>query len=65
VLSEIAAEATLFVRRPRATGSSVEVSAVNIDRIVDGRILEHGGAANLLGPLLKVGAVEVAGGGTE
>lgn len=39
------------------TGKSIEVTALNIDRVVDGRIVEHGGAANLLGPLLKIGAV--------
>ena len=41
------------------TGKVIEVSAVNIDRVVNGRIVEHGGAANLLGPLLEIGAVEV------
>jgi hypothetical protein len=34
---------------------------VNIDRVVDGLIVEHGGAANMLGPLLEIGAVEVVG----
>lgn len=43
----------------RPTGSRIEVSAVNIDRVVDGRIVEHGGAANLLGPLLEIGAIQV------
>lgn len=46
----------------RPTGKAVEVTAVNIDRVVEGRIVEHGGAANLLGPLLEIGAV-VRGGG--
>lgn len=44
------------------TGMPLEVTAVNIDRVVNGRILEHGGAANLLGPLLQAGAIEVVGG---
>jgi len=44
------------------TGEPVEITAVNIDRVVDGRILEHGGAANLLGPLLDVGAIRIVGG---
>jgi hypothetical protein len=35
------------------------VTAVNIDRVVDGRIVEHGGAANLLGPLLEIGAIVI------
>ncbi len=36
-------------------------SGVNIDRVVDGRIVEHGGAANMLGPLLEIGAIKVVG----
>ena len=45
------------------TGKRVEMTGVNIDRVVDGRILEHGGAANLLGPLLEIGAIRVVGDG--
>jgi predicted ester cyclase len=45
----------------RPTGKRIEVTAVNIDRVVDGRIAEHGGAANLLGPLLDAGAVVRSG----
>lgn len=45
----------------KPTGKPVEVTAVNIDRVVGGRIVEHGGAANLLGPLLAIGAVVRAG----
>lgn len=37
------------------------MTAVNADRVIDGRIAEHGGAANLLGPLLEIGAVKVVG----
>ncbi len=44
----------------RPTGKKVEMTAVNIDRVVDGRIVEHGGAANLLEPLLGIGAIRVA-----
>lgn len=43
------------------TGKVVTYTGVNIDRVVDGRIIEHGGAANLLGPLLDIGAVRVVG----
>ncbi len=43
----------------RPTGKKVEISAVNLDRVVDGRIVEHGGAANLLEPLLKIGAIRI------
>ena len=43
------------------TGKTVAFTGVNIDRVVDGRIVEHGGAANLLEPLLKIGAIKVVG----
>ena len=43
------------------TRKAVEFTCVNVDKVVNGRILEHGGAANMLGPLLKVGAVKVMG----
>lgn len=43
------------------TGKAIAVTAVNIDRVVDGRIVEHGGAANLLEPLLRIGAIRVVG----
>jgi predicted ester cyclase len=44
----------------RPTGEKVEMTAVNIDRVVDGRIVEHGGAANLLGLFLEIGAIRIA-----
>jgi predicted ester cyclase len=46
----------------KPTGKLVEVTAVNIDRVVGERIVEHGGAANLLEPLLEIGAIEAARG---
>ena len=45
----------------KPTGKAIEFTCVNVDRIRDGRIVEHGGAANMLGPLLKIGAVKVVG----
>jgi predicted ester cyclase len=45
----------------RPTGKSVEIAAVNVDRVVGGRIVEHGGAANSLEALLEIGAVRVVG----
>jgi hypothetical protein len=33
------------------------MTGVNVDRVVDGRIVEHGGAANMLDALLEIGAV--------
>lgn len=43
------------------TGKPVVFTGVNVDRVVDGRIIEHGGAANMLGPLLAIGALRVIG----
>lgn len=45
----------------KPTGKRVTFTGVNVDRVVDGRIVEHGGAANLLGPLLEIGAVRAVG----
>lgn len=45
----------------KPTGKAVAYTGVNINRVVDDRIVEHGGAANLLGPLLEIGAVRVVG----
>jgi predicted ester cyclase len=44
----------------KPTGKTVALTAVNIDRVVGGRIVEHGGAADLLEPFLQIGAVKVA-----
>ncbi len=43
----------------RPTGKPVEFTGVNLDRIVAGRIVEHGGAANMFEGLLAVGAIRV------
>ena len=45
----------------KPTGKAVEITAVNVDRVVGGRIVEHGGAANSLEALLEIGAVRVVG----
>ena len=45
----------------KPTGKPVAFTGVNVDRVVKGRIVEHGGAANMLGPLLEIGAVRFAG----
>ena len=39
------------------TGKILEYTGINIDRVIDGLIVEHGGAANMLGPLMKAGAL--------
>ena len=41
----------------KPTGKPITFTGVNVDRIKNGKILEHGGAANLLEPLLKAGAL--------
>ena len=43
----------------KPTGKPVTFTGVNVDRVVDGMIVEHGGAANMLGPLLEIGAIKV------
>ena len=43
----------------KPTGKVVEITGVNLDKVVEGRIVEHGGAANLLEPLLAIGAIRV------
>ncbi len=42
------------------TGKTLEFTGVNVDRVVAGKIVEHGGAANMLGPLLEAGAIAIA-----
>ena len=39
------------------TGKRLEYTGINFDRVIDGLIVEHGGAANMLGPLLEAGAL--------
>jgi predicted ester cyclase len=46
----------------KPTGKKVTFTGVNVDRVIDGKIVEHGGAANMLGPLLEIGAIKVVGG---
>jgi predicted ester cyclase len=45
----------------KPTGKAVEIRVVNVDRIINGKIAEHGGAANMLESLLLIGAVKVVG----
>ncbi len=44
----------------RPTGRQLEMTGVDVDRVVEGRIVEHGGAANLLEPLLEIRAIRIA-----
>ncbi len=45
----------------KPTGKQVIFTGVNVDRVVGGLMVEHGGAANMLGPLLEIGAIKVVG----
>jgi predicted ester cyclase len=47
----------------KPTGKPVAFTGVNVDRVVGGRIVQHGGATNMLGPLLEIGAVMLVGQG--
>jgi len=44
----------------KPTGKKVAMTGVNIDRVVDGLIIEHGGAVNVFEPLLEIGAIKIA-----
>jgi predicted ester cyclase len=41
----------------KPTGKPITYTGVNVDRVRDGKIIEHGGAANLLNPLLDAGVI--------
>jgi predicted ester cyclase len=45
----------------KPTGKSIEITGVNIDRVIDGKIVEHGGAANMFEGFLAIGAISLAG----
>ena len=59
---------TMYVARGTHTGTWMDIKptgkvltyyGANVDRVVDGRIVEHGGAANMMGPLLEAGALRI------
>jgi predicted ester cyclase len=41
----------------KPTGKPITFTGVNVDRIKDDKIIEHGGAVNLLNPLMKAGVI--------
>lgn len=45
------------------THKPVTITGVNLDRVIGGRIVEHGGAANMFEALLEIGAIRMIGGG--
>jgi predicted ester cyclase len=42
-------------------GRQVVITGVNLDRVVNGRIVEHGGAANMFEAFLSIGAIQLVG----
>lgn len=45
----------------KPTGKQVSFTGVNIEKVENGKITVHGGAANLLVQLLEIGAIKVVG----
>jgi len=45
----------------KPTGKKVTITGLNVDRVVGGLIVEHGGAVNMLEALLEIGAIKVVG----
>jgi predicted ester cyclase len=43
----------------KPTGKAITVTGVNIDKLIDGKIVEHGGAANMFEGLLDIGAIRL------
>ena len=43
----------------KPTGKKVAITGVNVDKVINGRIVEHGGAANMFEALLEIGAIQV------
>lgn len=43
----------------KPTGKQVTYTGLNIEKVENGKITEHGGAANLLFQLLEIGAIKV------
>ncbi len=43
----------------KPTGKKVSFTGVNIEKVENGKITEHGGATNLLFQLLEIGAIKV------
>ncbi|MBN1186928.1 MAG: ester cyclase [Bacteroidales bacterium] len=45
----------------KPTGKKMMVTGVNINRVVNGKIVEHGGAANMFEGFLNIGAIKIMG----
>lgn len=43
----------------KPTGKTVMFTGININKVINGKIVEHGGSANLFETLLEIGAVKL------
>jgi predicted ester cyclase len=43
----------------KPTGKKIEVTGVNVDKIIESKSAEHGGAVNLFNALLDIGAIKI------
>lgn len=43
----------------KPTGKRLELTGVNIEKVVNNKIVEHGGAANMFEGLLEIGAIKL------
>jgi predicted ester cyclase len=43
----------------KPTEKKIKVTGVNVDKVINGKIIEHGGAANMFDGLLEIGAIEL------
>ena len=43
----------------KPTHKKINVYGINLDKVINGKIAEHGGAANLLEPLLEINAISL------
>ena len=45
----------------KPTFKKLVITGVDVDKVVNGKIIEHGGAANMLHPFLDIGAIKIVG----
>ncbi|MFA5404400.1 MAG: ester cyclase [Ignavibacteria bacterium] len=45
----------------KPTDKKVTVTGVNVNKVIDGKIVEHGGAANILEAFMEIGVVKLVG----
>lgn len=43
----------------KPTFKKLVITGVDVDRLINGKIVEHGGAANMLHPFLEIGAINI------